>query len=238
MSRHAAGAWIPVALLLSIWGTAFAQSENLAPGFTGIARGAKVAVMPLDIEVFSISAGGVLEPRADWTEAATRNFKNAIKTRRGTLGLNTVEVSDKDADELAELNSLHAAVARAIEIHHFGPGALRLPTKGGKLDWSIGPSAQAVKKATGADYAIFSFVRDSYASDERKAAMVAIGILTLGRAVIGGGVQIAYASLVELDTGRVLWFGQLRRTSGNLKDDAEAAGETLDTLFSTFPPLK
>jgi hypothetical protein len=237
MSRNAAGAWISVALFLSATGSAYAQSKNLAPGFSGLPKEAKVAVMPLDIEVFSISAGGVLEPRADWTESAARNFRNAVQARRGTLGLNTVEVAEKDADELTELNALHGAVARSIELHHFGPGTLALPTKDGKLDWSLGPSAQAVKKATGADYAIFSFVRDSYASEERKAAMVAIAVLTLGRAIPGGGVQIAYASLVELETGRVMWFGQLRRTSGNLKDESDA-GETLDALFSTFPPLK
>ena len=123
-------------------------------------------------------------------------------------------------------------------MHHFGPGTLQLPTKDGKLDWSLGESAKAVKKATGADYAIFSWVRDSYASDERKAAMVAIAVLTLGRALPGGGVQTAYASLVELETGRVLWFGRLRRASGNLKESDEDAGETIDTLFGSFPTAK
>src|SRR5690348_3412396 len=146
-----------------------AQAPSLAPGFTAIPKGAKVAVMPLDIEIFSISAGGVLEPREDWTQAATKNFKAALDKRRGTLGLNTIYISEKDADDYTELNGLHAAVARAIELHHFGPESLHLPTKNGQLDWSLGPSAQAVKKATGADYAIFSWVRDSHASEERKA---------------------------------------------------------------------
>ena len=194
--------------------------------------------MPLDIELFSISAGGVLEPRADWTEAAVKNFKSALQKRRGTLGLNTIEVAEKEADDLAELNGLHAAVARAIEMHHFGPGSLQLPTKAGQLDWSLGESTRAVKKATGADYAIFSWVRDSHASEERKAAMVAMALLTLGRAVPGGGIQTAFASLVELDSGRVLWFGRLRRASGNLKESEDDAGETLDTLFKTFPASK
>ena len=139
----------------------------MAPGFSGVPKDAKVAIMPSDIEIFSISGGGLLEPRADWTEAATRNFRGALQKRKGTLGLNAIEVSERDADEFAELNSLHAAVARSIEMHHFGSGAMQLPTKAGKLDWSMGESTRAVKKATGADYAIFSWVRDSHASDER-----------------------------------------------------------------------
>lgn len=236
--RWISNAWLATGLLAAGIGVSLADDTNVAPGFTGLPKDAKVAVMPLDVEIFSISAGGVFEPRADWTEAATRNFKSALAKRKGTLGLNTIEVSEKDADDLAELNSLHAAVARAIEMHHFGAGVMHLPTKEGKLDWSLGESARAVKKATGADYAIFNWIRDSHASDERKAAMVALAVLSLGRAVPRGGFQTAYASLVELDTGRVLWFGRLRRESGNLKESDEDAGETLDALFRTFPIAK
>lgn len=214
-----------------------AQARNLAPGFTGVPKGAKVVMMPADIEIFSISAGGIAEPRADWTEAAQRNFKAVVTRRQGALGLNMTMLSEKDAEEFAEISSLHTAIARAIAVHHFGPSSLRLPTKAGKLDWSLGDSAQALKKATGADYAVFSWVRDSHASGERQAAMVAITILSLGRAVARGGQQTAYASLVELDTGRIVWFNRYSRERGNIKDEADAA-ETVETLFKTFPVLK
>ena len=53
---------------------AVAQSKNLAPGFTTLAKGAKVVIMPTDIELFSITAGGIPEPKADWTEAAARRL--------------------------------------------------------------------------------------------------------------------------------------------------------------------
>lgn len=221
-----------IALLFSL--NAWSQSPNLAPGFDSLPKGAKVAIMPTDIELFSISAGGVPEPRADWTEAANRHFKSALLRKKEALGLNAVEVGEKDADDFAELNSLHAAIARAIAIHHFGASSLRLPTKDNKLDWSLGEATQAVKKATGADYALFSWVRDGYASAERQAAMVAIAVLSLGRAVPGGGQQTGYASLVDLNTGRVLWFNRLQRGSGDLRE-ADKAGETLDALLGSFP---
>ena len=52
----------------AVTGTAVAQSKvNRAPGFVKLAPGAKVAIMPADIELFEISGGGVSEPRADWT---------------------------------------------------------------------------------------------------------------------------------------------------------------------------
>lgn len=215
--------------------SASAQSKHLAPGFSALASGSKVALMPTDIELFSISAGGVLEPKADWTEAASRHFKNAlIEKKKKALKLDVVEVSEKDADELADINALHGAIARAISMHHFGPGSLNLPTKEGKLDWSLGEATRAIKKATGADYALFTWVRDSYASGERIATMIAFAVLGVG---MGGGMQTGYASLVELETGRVLWFNQLQRASGDLRE-AEKAAETIDTLLGNFPVPK
>lgn len=221
--------------LFAFIGLAAAQSKNLAPGFSTLPKGAKVAIMPTDIELFSISGGGVPEPKADWTESAARHFKTALTASSHWRDLAALEISEKNADELAEVNALHAAFARAIALHHFGP--LPLPTKDGKLDWSMGDSVRPVKEVTGADYAIFSWVRDSYASDERKAAMVAIAILSLGRAVPRGGAQIGYASLVDLNTGRVLWFNRLARDSGDLRE-ADPAAETVDTLLKEFPTAK
>jgi len=225
-----------VALLaFAFAGSVLGQSNNLAPGFVHLPKGAKVAIMPTDIELFSISGGGVHEPKADWTEAASKYFRNALIEKKKALGLSTVELAEKDADDAAEINSLHGAIARSIGQHHFGP--LKLPTKDGKLEWSMGESVQQIKRATDADYALFSWIRDSYASDERKAAMVAMAVLTLGRAALAGGAQIGYASLVDLNTGRVLWFNRLARPSGDLRE-SEKAAETLNVLLEHFPIAK
>ncbi|HXM80335.1 MAG TPA: hypothetical protein VN929_00245 [Burkholderiales bacterium] len=219
-------------IAVSFAGLAFSQSKNLAPGFTSLPRGATVVIMPTDIELFSISGGGVLEPKADWTEAATKHFKAALLEKKRALGLSTIELAEKDADELAEVNTLHAAVARAIALHHFGP--LALPTKEGKLDWSLGEPVQAIKKATGADYALFSWIRDSYTSGERAAAMIGLALLGVG---VAGGQQIGYASLVDLNTGQVLWFNRLARARGDLREPEKAA-ETVNTLLENFPVAK
>src|SRR5262245_5410456 len=222
-------------IMLACADPAQAQSKNLAPGFASLPKGATVAIMPTDIELFSISAGGVFEPKADWTEAASKHFRDALMQKNRTLGLSAIELAQKDAEEADEINSLHGAIARAIAMHHFGN--LKLPTKDGKLDWSMGDSVQPIKKATGADYALFSFVRDSYASDERKAAMVAIAILTLGRAALSMGAQTGYASLVDLNTGRIVWFNQLMRGTGDLRE-SEKAAETIEALLREFPAAK
>jgi hypothetical protein len=230
MHRITAAALALTALVCA--GQALAQSRNLAPGFETLPKGAKVAIMPTDIELFVISAGGVLEPKADWTESASKHFRDALMRKQQGLGLSAVELAQKDADEADEINSLHGAIARSIALHHFG--SLRLPTKDGKLDWSMGESVQPIKQATGADYALFSFVRDSYASAERKAMMVGLALLGIG---IGLGMQTGYASLVDLNSGRVVWFNQLLRGSGDLRD-VENAAETIEALLREFPVSK
>ncbi len=214
--------------------TAHAQERNLAPGFSALPKNTKVVVMPTDIELFSISGGGVVEPKADWTEAASRHFKAALAEKKQKMGVSITELSEKDADELAEVNTLHAAVARSIATHHFGPGMLNLPTKDGKLDWSMGDAVKGIREKTGADYALFSWIRDSYASAERVATMIVLAMLGVG---IGGGLQIGYASLVDLNTGQVVWFNRLLRVSGDLRE-AKPAAETLESLLEKFPVVK
>lgn len=227
-------AWLLLSSALAQPLCASAQSKNRAPGFEALAKGATIVIMPADIELFSLSAGGVLEPKADWTEAASSHFRSAMDAKRAQLDMKTVVLSEKDVDEIAEINALHAAVSRAIALHHFGPGNMALPTKDGKLDWSMGESVQAIKKRTGADYVFFSWIRDSYTSSERAAAMVFMALLGVG---IGGGVQVGHASLVDLNTGQVLWFNRLMRASGDLREAGKAA-ETLDALLENFPAAK
>ena len=213
---------------LSCVGAAAHAQTNLADGFKQLPSGARIALMPADVELFEISAGGVPEPRSDWTKAALANVQQLIKERRGKIGANVVDVTD-ESEEVVELNRLHGAVGVAIANHHYG--LLKLPTKDGRLDWTLGEDAAVLKQRTGADYALFLFIRDSYASAERKAAIVIGALFGIG---IPGGVQIGYASLVDLRTGQVLWFNRLLRGHGDLRERDKAA-ETLDTLLTGFP---
>lgn len=208
-----------------------APSRHLAPGFTHRAAESRIVLLPADMELFSISAGGVSEPRADWTAAAQKHFAQALAGQQGRLGANMTTLTTAQADEFHEIVALHRAVADAISLHH---DDLRLPTKGRRLDWSLGPAVWPLKERTGADYALFTWVRDSYVSTERKAVM--LGMALLG-AVSLGGEQVGYASLVDLNTGRVVWFNEMNRFWGDLRDPA-AAAETVEALFEGFPPIK
>lgn len=107
------------------------SSKNLAPDFTNLPEHVKVVVAPPDVELFEISAGGVPAPRGDWSTEARQLIHAEIERRRGSLGVDTVELDEATADELGELLSLHAAVAQSIALHQFG--GIPLPTKNGQL---------------------------------------------------------------------------------------------------------
>ena len=224
---------LALALLALAAGAQEPDLRHLAPGFHARPATSRLLIMPAEMELFSISAGGVEEPKADWTEAAQRNFRAALAQRREQLGSNTVEIGEADVDEFAELHALHRAVAEAVVMHH-SRRSKKLPTKNDRLDWSLGDAVRPLKARTGADYALFTWIRDSYASGERKATMLALALLG---AISIGGTQAGYASLVDLNTGRIVWFNDVDRWSGDLREPS-AALETVDTLLKGFPALQ
>ncbi|HSI58662.1 MAG TPA: hypothetical protein VLA16_13980 [Ideonella sp.] len=226
-----------VCLLVAALGTAAlpasaqAPSRKLAPGFTQLAPQAKLLVLPVDVELFSLSAGGVAEPKAEWTAAAHQHMQAALQANLGKRGLGLTLADDALADEFAEQLGVQAAVMRSIAQHHAGADVWALPTKQGLLDWSLDDTMQGLQAKTGADYGLFVWVRDSYASTERKVAMAVLALVGVG---VGGGVQVGYASLVDLRTGRVLWFSLLARGSGDLRE-ADPAHESVEALLAGFP---
>lgn len=211
-----------------------AASKLIAPGFAGLAKADTVVVMPVDVELFSMSAGGVLEPRADWTESARTHMTAALGDRVKALGLPVKQGSVDLADEFAEQVGLHAAVAASISLHHAVGGVWALPTKAEGLNWTFGDAMQGLGSQSGARYGLFVWVRDSYASAERKAAMVLLAFAGIG---LTGGAQVGYASLVDLQTGQVVWFNRLARGSGDLRED-EPARETIESLLTGLPPVR
>ena len=233
LARQAAAGLVVLAVC-ALGPAAAADNKRLAPGVATLEPGT-VLLMPSDIELFSISGGGVSEPRADWTAAARGHVDQAIRARLQGLGMAAAPLDDAAADRFAEEVALHTAVARSILRHHVGGGPWALPSKQGRLDWSLGTALQSLQaQGGGARYALFVRIRDSYASAERKAALVGMALF----GVVGtGGAQFGYASLVDLQSGQVLWFNTVGRMSGDIRD-AQPATETVGALLADFPAAR
>ena len=80
----------------------------------------KLLVMRPDVSVGSVTTGGMVEPRADWTEAARANLLSALRAQQAGRGGNVLILEKRDAlpgvdaETVAELERLHYAVGSSI----------------------------------------------------------------------------------------------------------------------------
>jgi len=167
------------------------------------APGARIVLVDPDIELSLLTASGIQEPKADWTEQGRANIAAQIETQMKARSHNyrLLDPNDAMAGRTGQLLRLHEAVGQSIMMFNYG--YVSLPTKKGSFDWTLGEGARALGSAYEADYALFVFGRGSYASGGRVA--MAVGMAILGAGVPLGGQQ-CFASLVDLKTGRVVWF--------------------------------
>lgn len=210
----------------------------------------KLIVLRPDIQVGSITTGGMVEPRADWTEQARKSVTDALRAQQAARGATTLfiekrtEVPGVTAEELAEVERLNLAVAQSIVLHKYL--GEYLPTKRGKgLDWTLGRDAVRLGQKSGYDYALFLHAEDQVASTGR----IALGVLGVAGCFvgfcapnIGGATQLNYASLVDLKTGQVVWFNVVRAGSqvpgikfGDLRT-REGADQMIERLLGRMRP--
>ena len=181
----------------------------------------RLLVMRPDVTVNSVTTGGLNEPRADWTEQARTNIIAAMAAQQSSRGgkvkilAHRNELPGVSEEAVADLERLHSAVGNSIALHKY-LGAY-LPSKSRRgLDYTLGEEAVALGRKTGYDYALFMYAEDSIVSGGR----VALQVLGIAGCIvgfcapnIGGGGQFAYASLVDLKTGDVVWFNVVQTGS-------------------------
>lgn len=229
MTRRRFSAALAVALCwVAFAGLGQASTANLALGFEALPKGASVLLVGPDIKMYAGSGGY----RADWTETARMTTRMALLARTKALGLNPRELTEAHQQEFLELSALHGVVGRSIATHQYGPVAL--PSKAEKLDWSFGDAVTPLREFTGADYALFMWIRNSRKGAGEAAVAIGLFFLT-GMMVVD--LQLAHASLVDLRTGRILWFSHLTRGGRDLTRQA-VADETVNHLLKSFPDSK
>lgn len=220
------------------------------PQFTVPQGNYKLLVLRPDVSVGSITTGGMVEPRADWTDQARTSIVAALRAQQAARG-GQVLIAEKRGDvpgvspeELAEMERLNMVVDQSIVIHKYLGDYL--PTKRGRgLDWTVGEAAINIGRKTGYDYALFLHAEDQVASTGR----VALGVIGIAGCFVGfcapnvgGGGQLNYASLVDLKTGDVVWFNVVQARSevpgikfGDLRTP-QGAAQMVDRLLNRMKP--
>ena len=242
---------IALALAGSVSLSACVQTRQYADvQFTPPQGNYKLLVMRPDVAVGSLTTGGMVEARADWTEQARTNIIAAMRVQQASRGGQVQilqrrnELTGVPEESVADLERLHAAVGQSIALHKY-LGAY-LPTKRGKgIDYTLGQEAVDLGRKTGFDYALFMHAEDSVASQGRVALQV-LGVagcfIGFCAPNIGGQSQFAYASLVDLRTGEVVWFNVVQAGSqvagikfGDMRTPAGAT-QLVDRLLGRMKP--
>jgi hypothetical protein len=201
----------------------------------GLGNSSRVLLMPTDVLLSEQTATGILVPNAKWTAAAEGYMNDSIRAlltnRNAALVESHIQAGAPGSNpRIVQILKLHGAVGSSILAHQY-ISHLKLPSKNEKFDWSLGPEVQALRKRYNTDYALFIYVRDSYASAGRVALVVVGAVFGVS---VPTGVQAGFASLVDLRTGNVVWFNRLLRGGGDLRT-AEAATDTVSLLLKQFP---
>ena len=193
--------------------------------------GARVLLLQPDVQLALLTAGGVTEPRADWSEAGrdnlSRDIEAALKGRAHQYA--TLDPAVAMNGRVGQMLRLHSAVGQSIQAFSYGP--YKLPTKQG-FEWTLGPGALEVANAHNADYALFVTSRGTYASGGRIAT--AVGLSLLGVAMPLGQQQV-YASLVDLKTGQVIWFNVAVAGPNADMREADGSAALVASLLEELP---
>ncbi|MDQ0466827.1 hypothetical protein QO010_004623 [Caulobacter ginsengisoli] len=167
--------------------------------------GARVLLVQPDVQLSVLTIAGIPEPKADWTNAARDNLRSQIQSSlaAGNHPVSNVKPDEAMEGKVGQLLRLHEAVGLSVLMFNYSGFSLPTKPRTGPFDWTLGEGAQALGQTYNADYALFVYARGSYSSAGRKVAMVGAALLGVG---IAPGSQQAFASLVDLKTGQIVWF--------------------------------
>lgn len=192
----------------------------------------RVLVMTPDIQLAVLGAAGLAEPREDWSVSGRDNLAQAIaayiQAKNHSIG--TLDPAAAMAGRVGQIIRLHDAVGQSILAINYG--FVSVPTRDDNFQWTLGEGVRELGAAHNADYALFVTGRGSYASAGRVAAMVGLAILGVG-VPLGG--QQAFASLVDLRTGNVIWFNVATASPNQDMREAAGANSLVSTLMRDAP---
>ena len=198
----------------------------------------KVVVMPANIKVFEVTAGGVKEEVPDWSAEASANVLKSLSasiTKTGHLqevGLPRLSAAETALlDEHMALYKLVVNTAATTDLKH----------KVRRFDFGIGPGLAALLGKTGADAAMMVFGRDHASTAGRKTKAV-LGKIPIVNIFTGSDAEFGYSyvhiGVVDLKTGDLLWMSsEYRDGSSNLREPADAEA-LVGAVFKWYPGVE
>jgi len=199
----------------------------------------KILILPAE---FTVLQRGVatLEPVPKWTEDAQRNLAESARRVLAADGrfiiVDTPPIGTDREAELTEHIELFKVIGLQLD---------DVVKRGGKAweetrraaDYRVGPGLHFLKELTGANYAFLlagAEIRQTGGSVFMQLLLAGAGVVT-----ISGGTYM-FAGIIDLDTGRVIWFGsqlgmQAFGIGGADARSSSGADAALAKIIKTYP---
>ena len=206
----------------------------------------QIVFIPVDIDVYELTVGGVIEEVPEWSRKAKENIRSAILFTKED---NSEYYAQKQVDSSAltveerEILEEHLALFKLVANNALWVTASYNPARSGPawefkqkhFDYTLGPGLSFLKTKYDVDAGLLIFGRDVISSNERKAVAI-VG------AVFGVGVPLGHtmfiAGLVHFSTGDVLWLNQKVSTGAVDLRDPESTRSFIETLVEDYPGFK
>jgi hypothetical protein len=201
----------------------------------------QIVLLPVDVDVYEMSAGGVKEEVPEWSSTAETNIRNALLVSKGSGGkccvTRPVDTSSLTANE-REILEEHLALFNTVATNAVWatlPYNAAWHFKAEHFDYTLGDGLGFLKEKYGLDAGLVITGEDVVSSSGRKTtavlgAMFGIAI-PLGHSMLIGG-------LVDFSTGDVLWMNHVISAAGqdDLRDPASCI-ELAKSLMKEYPGL-
>lgn len=214
----------------------------------------RIALIPAQIEMFEIGAGGTLEKMEEWSQTARSNSRQAIKEELAKREhIQVIEFDERSLSSASrsiydETFLLYDAASTAIITHAFvHPNAsanpalqqLFFPWRAREFTYSLGKEVNQL----GTDVDAYLLIRglDQRSSGGRKALGVGTAIIGAALGVVAvprSGANLFTAALIDAHTGDILWYSRSMKAY-DLREPAEARKLIVEFMVNlpTLGPL-
>lgn len=194
-----------------------------------------VKIIPADIEVYEMTAGGIVEEVGDWSASAEKNICSAViacsdaGVRFELLDTHLLSPDEQEIldQHLALFNIVAGSALWATNPQMRGPWV----EKRTHFDYTIGDGLSFLKTKYGYDAGFIVVGRDYISTSGRKAFMVAA--MVVGVSIPMGHTYIV-AGLVDFETGNVLWFDHAFDPGSTDMRDPESTREFVNYIMNDF----
>jgi len=200
----------------------------------------QVVLLPVDVDVYEMSTGGVREEVPEWSDTAEENVRSALLVSKNPQGdccvtreVDSSVLTDEERDLLEEHLALFNTVAASAMWTDL-PGNSAWHFKSQHFDYTLGDGLAFLKTRYGVDAGLVILGEDVVSTAGRKTTAIVgamVGVyLPLGHSTLVGG-------LVDFETGDLLWLNHTVSTGQADLRERGSALELARELMVGYPAL-